>query len=272
MRALRGTPGTKVTLTVIRGNAADPHVVELTREAAPASDVNGRMAAPGVGYVRVAAIGADDRRPGEVAGRAISTKSGASTLIVDVRRTSGGDARRRPRAGAAVRRPGHAGHPRGARAARARPIAAARRRRRDHAAGRRSSIDTGTSGAAELFAAALLGQQARRADRRAHDRPRRRTEAGQAARRQRPLADHHALSHARRQRRSTRRASSPTVAVDEPDVEFGQPPPTSDPVLDKALERLDRRRRPRRSRDPTCFNAEPRLYTERSSNACIFKI
>jgi C-terminal processing protease CtpA/Prc len=30
----------------------------------------------------------------------------------------------------------------------------------------------------------------------------------------------------------------PTVAVDEPDVEFGQPTPTADPVLDKALERM----------------------------------
>ena len=36
MRALRGAPGTKVSLTVIRGNAADPHVVELTRETEPA--------------------------------------------------------------------------------------------------------------------------------------------------------------------------------------------------------------------------------------------
>ena len=28
----------------------------------------------------------------------------------------------------------------------------------------------------------------------------------------------------------------PTVAVDEPDVEFGQPAPTDDPILEKALE------------------------------------
>ncbi len=33
MRALRGAPGTKVTLTVMRGSATDPHVIELTREA-----------------------------------------------------------------------------------------------------------------------------------------------------------------------------------------------------------------------------------------------
>ena len=57
MRALRGAAGSKVTLTIIRGNAADPHVVELTREAMPPADVTGRIAAPGVGYMRVAAIG-----------------------------------------------------------------------------------------------------------------------------------------------------------------------------------------------------------------------
>ena len=47
MRALRGAPGSKVSVTIIRGNATDPHVVELTREAAPASDVNGRIAGAG---------------------------------------------------------------------------------------------------------------------------------------------------------------------------------------------------------------------------------
>ena len=30
----------------------------------------------------------------------------------------------------------------------------------------------------------------------------------------------------------------PTVAVDTPDVEFGQPEPTTDPILEKALEKL----------------------------------
>src|SRR3954464_846988 len=38
MHALRGAPGSKVTLAIIRGSAADPHIVELTREAMPASD------------------------------------------------------------------------------------------------------------------------------------------------------------------------------------------------------------------------------------------
>jgi len=34
----------------------------------------------------------------------------------------------------------------------------------------------------------------------------------------------------------------PTVPVDEPDVEFGQPAPTTDPILDKALERLSEKK------------------------------
>src|SRR5215510_10248735 len=59
VRALRGTPGSKVTLTVIRGNAADPHVVELTRETDPPPSVTGRIASTGVGYVRISGIGAN---------------------------------------------------------------------------------------------------------------------------------------------------------------------------------------------------------------------
>jgi C-terminal processing protease CtpA/Prc len=43
-------------LTIIRGNTNDPHVVELTREATPTTDVTNRIAAPGVGYVRIAAF------------------------------------------------------------------------------------------------------------------------------------------------------------------------------------------------------------------------
>src|SRR5580658_10462123 len=57
LRALRGAPGTKVGLTIIRGNQADPHVVDLRREAFAPSEVTGRMAAAAVGYVRVTAIG-----------------------------------------------------------------------------------------------------------------------------------------------------------------------------------------------------------------------
>ncbi len=56
MRRLRGAAGSKVSLTIIRGNTNDPHVIELTREAPPTVDVSSRIAAPGVGYLRVAAL------------------------------------------------------------------------------------------------------------------------------------------------------------------------------------------------------------------------
>src|SRR4051795_11654318 len=51
MRALRGAPGSKLTLTIIRGNATDPHSVELTREVMAASEVRSRMLGTDVGYV-----------------------------------------------------------------------------------------------------------------------------------------------------------------------------------------------------------------------------
>src|SRR3989338_7843344 len=90
MRMLSGSPGTKVTLTIIRGgNTNDPHVVELTREALAPSVVNGRSVAAGVGYVRIAAIGPNTAQQ---VGTQIAdlTRNGASKLIVDVRRTATG--------------------------------------------------------------------------------------------------------------------------------------------------------------------------------------
>ena len=89
VRALRGAPGTKVSITIIRGNAADPHVIELTRENEPASVVNGRIVKGDVGYVRIAGIGSNtaDQVKSQIADLA---KNGASKLIVDVRRLSNG--------------------------------------------------------------------------------------------------------------------------------------------------------------------------------------
>ena len=90
MRLLRGAPGTKVKLTIIRGSAADPHVVELTREAVPAADVNGRMAAPASAIFASPSIGANTADAGEDRRSAISSRTALRTIVVDVRRTSGG--------------------------------------------------------------------------------------------------------------------------------------------------------------------------------------
>src|SRR3954468_825470 len=58
MRMLRGAPGSKVTLTIIRGNAAEPKQLELVREKSPGAVVTGKMLQPDIGYVRVTAFGA----------------------------------------------------------------------------------------------------------------------------------------------------------------------------------------------------------------------
>src|SRR5947208_117280 len=89
MRALRGAAGSTVKLTVIRGNAVDPHVVELTREVITAAEVTSRIAAPGVGYVRIPAFGPKALDPVKARVAELTTK-GASQLVVDLRRTSGG--------------------------------------------------------------------------------------------------------------------------------------------------------------------------------------
>jgi carboxyl-terminal processing protease len=234
MRVLRGTPGSKVSITIIRGNANDPHVIELTRESEPASLVHGRMAGSGVGYVRVAAIGPNTAAQvkSQVAELA---KNGASKLVVDVRRASSGTideglalARLFVGKGTLAIREAKGG---------ARETIAA-------AAGDGSVtlptvvlVDTGTSGASEIFASALVGNQ--RAE----------------------LIGEHTIGRAASQKlvrlpdgaglwlSTTRyltpkgdplheKGLEPTVPVDDPDIEFGAPAPTTDPVLEKAIERL----------------------------------
>jgi len=234
MRALRGTPGSKVSLTIIRGNAADPHVVDLTRENEPASSVTSRIAGPGVGYVRIAAIGR------ETASQVKSNvedvvKKGAGKVIVDVRRVSSGSiddglaiARLFVGKGTLTIRETKNG---------ARDTVTASAGDGAVTIPAVVLIDTGTSGAAEIFASALAGNQ--RAD----------------------LIGEHTIGRAASQKlvrlpdgaglwlSTTRyltpagtplheKGLEPTVPVDEPDVEFGAPAPTTDPILDKALERL----------------------------------
>ena len=231
-RALRGAPGSKVTLKVIRGSAADPHLVELTRVALPRSDVTIKMAAPGVGYLRIAAIGPETAD--QVKTQAVElAKNGASRLVVDVRRASSGALEE----GLALARlfvgKGTLAM-REARGADKQAIATG--------AGDGSItlpavllIDSGTSGAAELFASALSGNQ--RADLIGE-----RTIGRTADHKLIKLPDGSGLwlSTSRYLTPSGnplhQKGLVPTFAVEEPDVEFGQPAPTADPTFDKALE------------------------------------
>jgi carboxyl-terminal processing protease len=234
MRALRGAPGSKVTVTVIRDSPNDPHVVELTREATVGADVTSRIAAPGVGYVRVAAIGPKtaDQTKAEIAALA---KSGATSLIIDVRRTSGGSLD----GGIALARLFVGKGTLAMRETKGTDRESIDARSGDGAITTPAIVlvDVGTSGGAEIFASALAGNE--RAE----------------------LIGGHTIGRAAQQRliklpdgsglwlTVTRyltptgdplheRGIEPTVAVDEPEVKFGQMPPTTDPIMEKALERL----------------------------------
>jgi carboxyl-terminal processing protease len=239
VRALRGAPGTKVSVTIIRGNAADPHVVEITREPEPASVVTGRIAAAAVGYVRIAVIGPNtaSQVKSQVADL---TKNGAAKLIVDVRRVSSGTiedglsiARLFVAKGTLAQRELKGGQ---------KETIAANAGDGTIALPTAVLIDTGTTSAAEVFAAALVGNQ--RAD----------------------LIGEHTIGRAASQKlvrlpdgaglwlSTTRyltpsgtplheKGLEPTVSVDEPEsTEFGQPAPTTDPILDKAIERLSEKK------------------------------
>jgi carboxyl-terminal processing protease len=233
MRALRGTPGSKVKLMVIRGSAVDPHLVELTRETLGGPDVTGRIAAPGVGYLRIVTFGPKtaDQIKSEIA---TLSKNGASKLVIDVRRTASGaldDGLASARLFVAT----------GTLAIR--ESKGADRETVSAASGDGSItlptevlIDTGTCGAAELFAAALEGNK--RAELIGE-----RTIGRAAVQRFIKLPDGSALWLS-----TTRyltpagnplheKGLEPTIPVDEPDgTDFGQPPPAGDPILDKALE------------------------------------
>jgi len=234
-RVLRGAAGSKVKLTIFRGNAADPHDVDVTLEVLPAADVTGRIASPGVGYVRIPSIG--PRTVDQVKSQiATLTKEGATRLAIDVRRNTSGTYEQ----GLALARLFVA---RGtlaqkdAKGAPAKDMIVANNGDGSITTPLVVLVDSGTAGASELFASALAGNQ--RADLVGEH-----TIGRAGIQKLIKLPDGSALwlTTARYLTPSGaplhEKGLEPTVTVDLPDVEFGQPAPSGDPALDKALERL----------------------------------
>jgi carboxyl-terminal processing protease len=239
MRLLRGPVGSQVKLTLLRDSLADPHDVTLVREAEPATVVSGRMqtgATPGVGYVRVAAFttGVSTHLQNEIASL---TKQGASRLVIDLRGTSEG------------------AYDEGIKAARLFvPIGSTvatldvkgqttptvtKSAKGDGTIGLPVVIlsTTGTSGAAEVFAAALV-------DNKRATLVGERTIGRAGIQKLVKLPDGSALwmTYARYMAPSGNAIHgtglTPSVEVEEPDVEFGAPRPTTDPILDKGVEQF----------------------------------
>ena len=234
-RLLRGKAGSKITLTVIRGNAADPHEIPLVREKFAGPLVVSRSLGSGVGYLRIVAFnnGIGDelhRHAAELA------SGGAKSIIIDVRRTAEGTydngiaaARLFVKSGTLAIKAGRENGP----------------REQIQTASGDGAITTpvtlltttGTAGAAELFVSAL--DSANRADvigERTLGR------AGIQKLVKLPEGRGLWLTYARYLRADgsaiQSRGIEPDVAVDEPSPEFGSPAPEKDVILDAALERV----------------------------------
>jgi carboxyl-terminal processing protease len=239
IRLLRGAPGSKVVLTIIRGNAADPHEVTLVREARKVPGVTGRMVDT-AGYIRIPAFTATTAS--EVQQQAESLKSqGARVLIVDLQRTAEGSiehgiatARLFVPSGTIVQKGGRSSDT--PQEAAKQPVAAQ--------SGDGSItlpvevlMSAGTSGAAEVFAAALDGNKradligehtvGRAAEQKLVKLPENRGLWLTYVRYYTPGGE---LIHGK--------GLAPDVAVNAPDVEFGTKLPESDPLLDEAVRRI----------------------------------
>ena len=234
MRLLRGAAGTPVKLVVLRGNAAEPYEVELTRELPPALPPAGRLLKPTIGYIRVAEFA--DSTPAALRQAAAQLqREGARSLVLDLR----GTARGALEAGIDSARPFV---PSGTLAilesrGEARRTVSAAPGDGDITVPLAVLTDFGTAGAAELFVAALTGNK--RAETIGE-----RTQGRAALQRLFPLPDGGGLwmSHAWYLTPAGttihERGLQPDVAVPQPDVEFGTPPPAGDQTLEKAVERL----------------------------------
>jgi carboxyl-terminal processing protease len=237
MRALSGKPGTKVSLTVLRGNAAEPHTVEVLREDVAAAPVKGRIAQPGVGYVRIAEFGkaTADQIRSEVASL---TKAGATSLVIDLRGTAFGDVE----TGLAAARLFVPSGTLAFRQERGKSKEAIATASGDGAVTLPVALltDNGTSGPAELFAAALAGnKRASLVGERT---------LGRAARQRfvrlpdgSGLILTHLLYLTPSEAVINEKGLTPDVGVEQPDVEFGQPLPATDATLDKAIEQLKKK-------------------------------
>jgi carboxyl-terminal processing protease len=235
-RLLRGQPGSKVTLTIIRGNAAEPHEIALVREKAAGPGVTSRMLGADIGYIRVPAFSAGVADQLKTA-LASLTKSGAKSLVIDIRRTAEGPYENAIQAARLFVKGGTIAMT-GGRDPKtpAEKITAAAG---DGAYGLPVSllVTAGTSGAAEVFAAALdstgrtdiVGEQTlgRAGIQKLVKLPENRGLWLTYARYLTPKGD---ALHGK--------GLEPDLAVNDPDVEFGAPAPQTDPILDAAIERL----------------------------------
>jgi len=88
--ALAGTPGSTVSVSVVRARRAEPQKVVITRDVVSIPPVSDKMLEDGVGYVKVDAL--TKGKAQEIASKIKSLeRSGAKKLVLDLRNTSEGE-------------------------------------------------------------------------------------------------------------------------------------------------------------------------------------
>jgi carboxyl-terminal processing protease len=220
---------------VIRGSAAEPHDVVLVREKPAGPAVSSRIIGTDVGYLRVASFrnGAVEDLKKQTADL---TKAGAKSLLIDLRRTAEGSldnglaaARLFVKEGTLAVRAG--------REKTDRVTIAARPNESISDLPATLLVSTGTSGAAELFVAALDGNT--RADIVGE-----RTLGRAGLQKLVQLPENRGLWLTYAKYLTPKgdpihgRGIEPDVRVEEPDVEFGATAPEKDVMLDTAVEHL----------------------------------
>jgi carboxyl-terminal processing protease len=235
-RLLRGGPGTKVSLLVIRGNAADPHVVELTREKASPQAITGRIVNGSVGVVRVPAF---DAKTSAALRRQIAalTQKGADRLIIDLRGSSLGEFEHGLAAASLFVKEGAPLAQKLSRSGQKVPIPAPAADGEPIAERTVLVVNGGTSGAAELFASALSGNGRAKLVGGT-------TNGRSGLQKLVKLPQGHGLWLTHTSYGTPKgdpiheKGLTPDVEVEEPDIEFGTAldPAAKDPVLEKALE------------------------------------
>lgn len=237
-RLLRGAAGTKVSLLLIRGNAADPHVVDLVRERIDGADLTSRMENPTTGYIRMLQFSPDSASRLRQTVAALA-RNGATRYVIDLRGTSRGDldegvaaARLFVKGGTLAIRLGRAD---------VREPISGQPDDGEITAPLALLVDIGTAGAAEVFTAAVEGNG--RADLIGTN------TLGRAARQRLvKLPDQSGLwiTYLRYLTPAGdaihEKGLAPDVVVELPEIEFGTVAPVPDEALQKAIEHLTTRR------------------------------
>jgi carboxyl-terminal processing protease len=233
-RLLRGAVGSKVRVLIIRGNAAEPHEVTLTRE--KLTDSIKAELKDQVGVVRLQGFSTGTSTALRTQSEAMQ-KAGAKALVIDLRGVADGSYEEAIKAAQVFVGTGTI-------ATRAGRDATAKENMGSLTGASALKIpvvvlqDFGTAGPAEVFAAALSGNK--RAELVGE-----RTAGLAAEQRLVRLPENHGLWMTYRRYYTIgseptpilERGVKPDVNVEEPTIEFGEPAPAVDEMLAKAIER-----------------------------------